>query len=127
MDVPQYDTVLNSQYQQKSRKRKEVSVDTPRDKKVVTSSSKTSISTGEALSQMTSEMEKRRKMVSKSEQAIALLYSDYEKRLDLDSFVKAINLVENDSKASILLTLKSGDIRDRWLELHLATEVELLN
>ena len=61
---------------------------------MIASSSMKPISAGEALSQMTEEMGKRRKMLvnqvsrrSKPEQAIALLYSDYENRLDLDSFV----------------------------------------
>lgn len=101
---------------------------------MIASSSKKPMSTGEALSQLKNEMEKMRKMRvnqvlsrSKPEQAIALLYSDYDNRLDLDSFVKAMDLVENESKASIFLVMKPGDKRDRWLELHLHTELEPLN
>lgn len=83
---------------------------------------------------MTEEMAKRRKIQvnqvpsrSKPERAVALLYSDYETRLDLDSFVKAMDLVEDESKASLFLVMKPGDKRDRWLELHVGTELRSLN
>lgn len=84
---------------------------------------------------MTEEMAKRQKIHvgnktpsrSKLEQAIILLYSAYETRLDLDSFVKAVDLLENESKASVFLVLKPGDKRDRWLELHVGTELEPLD
>ena len=132
MDVFQYDVFL--QYQQKSQKLKRVSPDIAEEENVIASSSKKPRSTGEALFQMTKEMKKRREMLvnqvpsgSKPEQAIALLYFDYEKRLHLDSFVKAMDLVENESKASIFLVMKPENKRDRWLELHLDTELEPLD
>lgn len=81
---------------------------------------------------MAEEMAKRRKVAvnglaptcSKAERAVTLLYSDYETRLDDDSFVRAIDFVENESKASIFLVMKPGNKRDRWLGLHINVELE---
>ena len=61
MDISQYDTVLNSQHQQKSRKHKKVSIDIFGDEKVVTFSSKTSILTEKTLFQITNKIEKQQK------------------------------------------------------------------
>ena len=152
VDDSQYDAFLNSQYQTKSQKRKRTSFDTsgpdeeiiaPRSKQsiassskqsiasgskqFIASSSKNSISSGEALSWFRDELAVRQKILSKLEAAITLLYAEYENRLDLDSFVNAMNLVSSDErKALMFFVMKPGDKRDRWLELQLDTEFEPL-
>ena len=139
VDDSQHDAFLNSQYQSKSQKRKRVSSNASEDKELiapkskkpiassskqpVASSSKKPRSSGEAPSQFQDELAIRQKTLSKTEQAISLLYADYEIRLDLDSFVNAMNLVGDEHKASMFLIMKPGDKRDRWLELQLDTEL----
>ncbi|KAK9492809.1 hypothetical protein V1508DRAFT_439484 [Lipomyces doorenjongii] len=57
------------------------------------------------------------------ETAIDILYRDYETRLDADAFVKAINVLESESKARIFTRLKADEKRDRRLEVAIGTEV----
>lgn len=69
---------------------------------------------------LTEELEKRQKMIinqacTKQKVAVTLLYTDYESRLSDDSFVKAINLVENEGKAIIFTAMQPGIKRDCWL------------
>lgn len=56
-----------------------------------------------------------------------MLYAKYKNLLDLDSFVNAMNLVEDEQKSSMFLIIKLGDKCDHWLELQLDTEFELLD
>lgn len=52
------------------------------------------------------------KTLLKLNQAINLLYANYENQLNLDSFVNAMNLFGNKQKASMFLVMKPGDKRD---------------
>ena len=53
---------------------------------------------------------------NKVEQAIHLLEEQYQQRLSATDFIEAVEVLENNSKASVFITLKSSELRDRWLE-----------
>ena len=97
VSLSKYDDFLNSSYQTKSQKRKRASSNTSQDDEVIiktfrykqliafsskqpatTPSQDTSMTTGKALSQLKDELALRRNAPSKLDQAITLLYSNYE-------------------------------------------------
>lgn len=85
----------------------------------------------EGLTALTEELGKRRKVLvnqarTKQEIAVGLLYSDYETRLSDDSFVDAINLVENEGKAIIFVAMHAGSKRDQWLRSQITADLEPL-
>lgn len=77
--------------------------------------------------ELTEELAKKRKERSKPEIAIALLYSQYEVWLGEDSFLDAINLVEDEVKATVFTAMRPGSKRDRWLETHINADLEPLS
>jgi hypothetical protein len=50
--------------------------------------------------------------------AIEMLSEEYFERLTEDEFVRAVDLLSDEVKASVFITLPVRDIRDRWLEKH---------
>ena len=131
IDSVRHNGLLNSQPQPKSLKRKSGRSD-GHDDEQASAKPKETISTDKEYSLMLELLANRRKTQvhpsrSKQEMAVALLYSDYEARLDIDSFVEAINLIENESKATIFTSMRPGDKRDRWLELQIGTVLEPLD
>ena len=144
VSLSKYDDFLNSSYQTKSQKRKQASFNTSQDHKVIiklsrskqpiassfkqsatTPSQDTSITTGKTLSQLKNELALQQNASSKLDQAITLLYSNYENQLDLDSFVNAMNLVSSERNASMFFIMKLRDKRDCWLELKLELDTKL--
>ena len=131
VSLSEYNDFLNSFYQTKSQKRKQVSSNTSQDNEVIiktsrfkqpiassskqpatTPSQDTSMTTGKALSQLKDKLALRPKTPFKLDKKITLLYSDYENQLDLDSFINAMNLVSSERKASIFFIMKPGDKHD---------------
>jgi len=53
--------------------------------------------------------------LNKVELAIQLLEDKYQERLSTSDFINAVDILENNSKASVFITLKSSVIRDCWL------------
>ena len=49
------------------------------------------------------------------ELAIQLLENEYQERLSTTDFIDALEVLENNSKAFVFITLKSSLIRDNWL------------
>ena len=47
--------------------------------------------------------------------AIQLLENEYQERLSTTDVINALKVLENSSKASVFITLKSSLIRDHWL------------
>ena len=47
-----------------------------------------------------------------------MLSEEYFERLTEDEFVRAVDLLSDEVKASVFITLPVRDIRDRWLEKH---------
>ena len=62
---------------------------------------------------------------NKVELAIQLLERQYQQRLSIVHFINTIEVFESSSKASIFITLQSGDICDLWLERY--TNVQLID
>jgi hypothetical protein len=50
--------------------------------------------------------------------AIEMLNEEYYERLTEDDFGRAIDLLSDEVKASVFITLSVRDTRDRWLERH---------
>lgn len=50
------------------------------------------------------------------ELAVELLKKEYLHRLSTDEFLDVVDLVENEAKASVFLSLPGIDIRDIWLQ-----------
>jgi hypothetical protein len=50
--------------------------------------------------------------------AIEILSEEYYERLTEDDFVRAIDTLSDDIKASVFISLSRKDTRDNWLERH---------
>jgi hypothetical protein len=57
------------------------------------------------------------------ELAIQLLENEYQERLSTTDFINALEVLENNSKASIFITLKSSLIRDHWLYKNIGVQI----
>jgi hypothetical protein len=58
------------------------------------------------------------------ELGIQLLEEQYQERLSTQGFIAAINVLKDDSNASVFITLKSTTFRDRWLCKEAGVELE---
>ena len=96
-------------------------------KQPVASSSGVSVTSREALFQFKDELAIQQKAPPKLDQAIHLLYANYESWLDFNSFVHAMNLFTDEQKASMFLVMKPGNKNDWWLKLQLDIELDPLN
>jgi hypothetical protein len=58
------------------------------------------------------------------ELGIQLLEEQYQERLSIQGFIAAINVLKDDSNASVFITLKSTTFRDQWLCKEAGVELE---
>jgi hypothetical protein len=82
---------------------------------------------GVAISGLSREMELTRKAkeahLSNQQKAIQLLETEYKTRLHMVAFIQACAFFKDEGNAVNFITLTDMDIRDRWLELELHTEL----
>lgn len=72
------------------------------------------VETAEALKLVVSAIRDRQSgRRSNIEQAIQLLEEKYQQRISAADFIDAIGILESNSKASVFITLKSSELRDR--------------
>jgi hypothetical protein len=71
------------------------------------------IDTYQMISSVLEEQQSRRR--NKVELAIQLLQNEYQERLSPVAFVEAIDVLTNEARASVFITLNSNSIRDLWL------------
>jgi hypothetical protein len=85
------------------------------------------IDLGVAISNLTREMERARKAkeghLSNQERAIKLLETEYQNRLGMIAFIQACTFFKDEGNALTFVTLTNMEMRDRWLELELHTEL----
>lgn len=72
-------------------------------------------------------MERARKAkeghLSNQERAIKLLETEYQNRLGMIAFIQACTFFKDEGNALTFVTLTNMEMRDRWLELELHTEL----
>jgi hypothetical protein len=61
---------------------------------------------------------------NKVELAIQLLQTEYQDRLSTSAFIDAVDVLTNEAKASVFITLNSINIRDLWLCKNANVELE---
>jgi hypothetical protein len=69
--------------------------------------------TFDMISSVLEEQQARRR--NKVELAIQLLQTEYQDRLSTSAFIDAVDVLTNEAKASVFITLNSTNIRDLWL------------
>ena len=106
------------------RKRGRSQEDTPRLNKLPRVDTGTGTGTGEGIVQMALAIEANmRSREGKLQEALDLLFEVYTNQLSQIDLDRAIDLMDNERKASFFVGLPQGDVRNRWLERHAGVQV----
>jgi hypothetical protein len=55
--------------------------------------------------------------------ALKLLEKEYKKRIDIIVFIQVCSFLKDEGNATTFTTLLDSELRDRWLEIELPTEL----
>jgi hypothetical protein len=83
-----------------------------------------------ALMGLSEEMARGRKAkeehLTNHQKALKLLEKEYKKRMDIMAFIQACSFFKDEGNSSTFITLTEPELRDRWLEIELPTELSPL-